>query len=168
MSLDEKIWCKQLEEYPKADECIGKSATKTNTLPSYQYLYKLKNEIPKELYAYQFRRLLAYNTANVPMDFRLKMFQDVDRDDIMYQEELDAICQWGERVIIYRGASKNEEKPGLSWSLKRDIAESSDFHQGRLFIAEIHTSNILLYLSKDTDEEEVIAHVIDNYEIIDD
>ena len=167
MSLDTKIWLKQLDDYPEVLECIGQSKTPLNALPSYEYLYTLKNKIPKELYARFLRKLLAYNTANVSVEFRLDMLQGVERDDLMYQEELDAIQSFAPKIVIYRGTSKDEEKPGLSWSLRRDVAESSYFYRGRLFIAEIATSSILLYLSKEDIEEEVIVHVTDNYKILD-
>ena len=99
---------------------------------------------------------------------RLKMLEDVDRNDIMFQEELEAIQGFGESITVFRGTSKDEELPGLSWSLKRHIAESSDFYRGRLFKATIPTSKILLYLSQEEDEEEIIAHITSNYEIEDD
>ena len=168
MSLDKKIWRNQLDDYPEVEDCIRQSKSPTDALPSYEYLYAFKDRIPKELYAYCLRRLLQFNTANVPVDFRLKMLQGVDRNDLMYQEELDAIYKFGQSVIVYRGTSKDEMQPGLSWTLRRDIAESGDFYKGRLFIAEIPSASILLYLSKEEDEEEIVAHVTDNYTVIDD
>ena len=167
MGIDKKKVIRQEQAYPEVGKCIGKSETKTDALPSYKYLYALKSKIPKEVYAYYLRRILSYNTANVSVEFRLKMLESVEREDIMYQEELDAIQSFGDSITVYRGESKEEEKPGLSWSRKRYIAESGDFYQGRLFVATIPTSAILVYLSKDTDEEEIIAHVTENYEIED-
>ena len=167
MSLDDKKWMEQDVEYPEAGECIGKSTRVDNALPSYEYLYGLKHKIPKELFAYYFRRLLQYNTANVPVELRLKMFESVDRNDIMFQSELDSLRKLGESVTIYRGASSSEISPGLSWSLKKYIAENSDFYRGRLFVAEIPTSAILLYMSHEEDEEEIVAHVTSDYQIID-
>ena len=168
MSLDKKLWLKQLEDYPEVADCVRQSKSPTDAMPSYKYLYALRSDIPTELYAYYLRKLLQFNTANVSVELRLQMFQGVDRNDIMYQEELDAICDFGQNVVVYRGTSKEEVEPGLSWSLRRDIAESSDFYRGRLFIAEIPTSSILLYLSKEEDEEEIVAYVTDNYKVIDD
>ena len=167
MSLDSKLWLKQLDDYPKVADCVIQSKSLTDAMPSYEYLYALKNNIPKELYAFFLRKLLKYNTANVPVDFRLQMLQGVNRNDLMYQEELDAICKFGPSVTIYRGASKDEIQPGLSWTLRWDVAESGEFYRGRLFIAQIPTSSILLYLSKEEDEEEIVAYVTDNYKVID-
>lgn len=168
MSLDEKIWLRQLKDFPQAHECIRQSQSPLDALPSYKYLFALKSDIPKELYAYYLRKLLQFNTANVSVDFRLKMLENVDPNDLMYQEELEAIRKMGPNVVIYRGAPKSEIKPGLSWTLRKDIAESSDFYRGRLFVAQIPSESILLYLSKEEDEEEIIAYVTDNYDVYDD
>ncbi len=168
MSLNNRVWLDQLDDYPEVAECIRQSGNPHDALPSYEYLYKFKGKIPKELYAYYLRRLLQFNTANVSVEMRLKMLEDVDRNDIMFQEELEAIQGFGESITVFRGTSKDEELPGLSWSLKRHIAESSDFYRGRLFKATIPTSKILLYLSQEEDEEEIIAHITSNYEIEDD
>ena len=165
MSLNNRVWLDQLDDYPEVAECIRQSGNPHDALPSYEYLYKFKGKIPKELYAYYLRRLLQFNTANVSVEMRLKMLEDVDRNDIMFQEELEAIQGFGESITVFRGTSKDEELPGLSWSLKRHIAESSDFYRGRLFKATIPTSKILLYLSQEEDEEEIIAHITSNYEI---
>ena len=168
MSIDKNLCFKQLENHLEVADCIRQSKSPSDVLPSYEYLYALKSNIPKELYAYYLRKLLQFNTANVPVEFRLQMLQGVDHSNLMYQEELDAISEFGSYVTIYRGTSKDEMQPGLSWSLRRDTAESSDFYRGRLFIAEIPTSSILLYLSKEEDEEEIVAYVTDNYMVIDD
>ena len=167
MSLDDKLWLKQLDDHPEVADCVRQSKSPTDAMPSYEYLYDLKNNIPEELYAYYLRKLLKFNTANVSVEFRLQMLQGVNRNNLMYQEEIDAICDFGQNVVVYRGTSKEEAEPGLSWSIRRDIAESSDFYRGRLFIAQIPTSSILLYLSKEEDEEEIVAYVTDNYMVID-
>lgn len=166
MSLDREICKKQLKDYPEAGDCVGKTKRMDDALPSYEYLYSLKGKIPKELYAYCFRKLLQFNTSNVPVELRLKMFEGVNRADIMYQDELDAIEDFGDEIVLYRGTSKDEIEPGLSWSLRKDIAEGT-FSEGRMFIAKVSTSNILLYLAHEEDEEEVIVHVTSNYLIED-
>lgn len=168
MSLDNRAWFDQLDDYPEVADCIRQSSNRHDALPSYEYLYKFKGKIPKELYAHFLRKLLQFNTANVSVEMRLKMLEDVDRNDIMFQKELEAIQGFGKSITVFRGTSKDEELPGLSWSLQRHIAESSDFYQGRLFKATIPTSKILLYLSQEGDEEEIIAHITSSYEIVDD
>ena len=166
MGLDRKKCIELSDEYPEVRDCISQSTDKTNALPSYEYLFKLKGIIPKELYAYYFRTILQMNTRNVSVDLRLKMFEGVDPGDIMFQDELDAINGFDDYITVYRGTSKDELTPGLSWSRRRDIAESS-ISRGRLFIATIPKSSILLYFSHEQDEEEIIAHVTSDYEIVD-
>ena len=108
MSLDNKKWWIQRDEYPQVLECIGKSKTPLNALPSYEYLNTLRKDIPKELYAYYLRILLQMNTANVSKEMRLDMLNGVLWQDIMYQDELDEISTWDEYITIYRGTDANE------------------------------------------------------------
>lgn len=166
MSLDNKVWLDQRDKYPRVMECIGKSKTPRDAYPSYEYLKSLREDIPKELYAYYLRKLLQMNTINVSKEMRLDMLSGVTWEDIMYQDELDEIKAWDEYITIYRGADKNEEIPGLSWTIYRHIAESSDFNQGRVFKAVIPKNQILLYLAHNEDEGEIIANVTDGYELI--
>lgn len=158
MSLDEKKWQKYDRQYPQASECISKSKGPMDARPSYEYLYNLRGKIPEELYAYYFRKLLQMNTANVPDAMRLKMFEEVKPENIMYQDELDAIAKFEEYITVYRGAPLNEEVPGICWTLSKCIAEDT-FYQGRLFKARIPKKNILLYFAHEEAEEEIIVHV---------
>lgn len=167
MSLDIKKCLAQENAYPAVRECISKSTRMDDALPSYEYLYSLKDSIPKELYAYYFRRILQMNTANVSVELRLKMFEDVDQEDIMYQEELDAIKnEFGDTITVYRGAPANETVPGISWTKYKWVAEGSDFNRGKVFMATIPKSSILLYFAKEEDEGEIIARVTTGYKVI--
>ena len=158
----------QREQFPQVEECISLAvkAGAKDARPGYQYLYERKEEIPKELYAYYFRMLLQMNTNNVSAEMRLEMFRGVAWEDIMYQDEIDAIRDFPDFITVYRGTHPGEEKPGLSWSLYRWVAEGSDFYQGRLFRAVIPKSSILLYFAREEDEGEIIAHVISGFEVI--
>ena len=168
MSLDNIRLNEYEKELSRVSLCIGKSKSMNDALPCYEYLYKIKNKIPKELYAYYYRSLLQMSTRNVPKELRLKMFEDINQEDIMYQDELDAINKFEKYITIYRGTTSNEIKPGLSWSLKKYIAES--FINGRkngiLFEATISKNDILLYFCHEEAEEEIIANVTHNYKII--
>ncbi len=106
------------------------------------------------------------NTANVSKELRLEMLNGVLWQDIMYQDELDAINSWNEPITVYRGADISEEIPGLSWSIYRHIAENTQFNQGRVFKANIQKNQILLYFAHYEDEGEIIANITDEYEII--
>lgn len=157
----------QIDDYPSVLECISQSKTKTDALPSYQYLFNLKDNIPKELYAYYFRKILQMNTANVSNEFRLQMFEGVDREDIMYQDELDAIDNdFDDIITVYRGASPEEIEPGICWTIYKSVAEGSEFNQGKVFMARIPKSSILLYFAHEEDEGEIIVHVTSGYEVI--
>lgn len=106
------------------------------------------------------------NTGNVPNELRLKMFEGVLPEDIMYQEELDAIRNdFDDLVIAYRGASPDEDVPGICWTIHKWVAEGT-FYEGRLFKEKIPKKDILLYFCHSEDEGEIIAHVTNGYEII--
>ena len=51
MSLNNRVWLDQLDDYPEVAECIRQSGNPHDALPSYEYLYKFKGKIPKELYS---------------------------------------------------------------------------------------------------------------------
>ena len=83
MSLDERKWKRYDELFPEASLCISQSNSMTNSLPCYEYLYKLKPNIPTELFAYYFRNLLQMNTGNVSPELRLKMFEGLNPEDLI-------------------------------------------------------------------------------------
>lgn len=90
MSINYKNICKD-KDYIRVYKRITELRFPDDALPVYKYLYSLKGEISKELYAYLYRGLLQFNTKNVPVDFRLKMFEGISQDDIMYEDELNTI-----------------------------------------------------------------------------
>lgn len=166
MSLDEGKWKQYDKEYPKAAMCISQSNSMEDALPCYEYLYKLKSEIPEELYALYFRRLLQMSTRNVSKELRLKMFEGIKPENIMYQDELDAINnEFDDYITVYRGTSKNEDIPGICWTICRSVAEDT-FYEGRLFEARIPKTSILLYFAHEEAEGEVIVPVTSDYKII--
>lgn len=154
--------------YPNDIDCRSKATSMLNALPCYEYLESIRTSIPHQLYTYNLRALLQYNTANVPADMRLRMLEGVFWDDIMYQDEIDAINSFEPEIIIYRGTYPTEDTPGLSWTLRKSIAESEPFNHGRVFKAIIPKEDILLYLAHQEDESEIIANVTSGYTIIKD
>lgn len=166
MSLDNRKWEQYDKKFPKVRECITQSKSMNDALDNYEYLYKLKSEIPKELYAFYFRNLLQMSTRNVSKELRLKMFEGVEPEDIMYKDELDTIKNvFGKYITVYRGTTKEENIPGISWSTYKWVAEG-EFYQGRLFEARIPKKSILLYFAHYEDEGEIIANVTSNYRIV--
>ena len=168
MSINLDVIGKYLEVYPTPADCRMKSVSTRDALPSYEYLESIRSSIPKELYAYNLRALLQCNTENVSPEIRLRMLEGVLWDDIMYQDELDAIKNFDSEITIYRGTDYTESTPGLSWALRKDIAESVPFNRGRVFQATIPKESIIAYLAHEEDETEIIAHVTSGYTIIED
>lgn len=166
MSLDEGKWKQYDDQYPEVALCTTQSDSMKDSLACYEYLYELKPEVPIELYAFYFRKLLQMNTGNVSNELRLKMFEGVDPEDIMYQDELDAINnEFEDYITVYRGTSKAEDVPGISWTRYKWVAEDT-FYRGRLFEARIPKTSILLYFAHQEDEGEVVVHVTSDYRII--
>lgn len=164
--MDVKKVMRQMELHSEVDSIIQK--TLADTERGYQYLFSLKELLPKELYAYCLRKNWSMKTDGLSIDLALRMFDGVRPEDIMYEEELKAIEQFDEYITIYRGASISEVVPRLSWTLRESVAtNNSDFAHGRLFRATVPKKEILLYLAKDCDEEEIVVHVTEGYEIID-
>lgn len=152
--------------YPTASDCRRKSKSPMDALPCYEYLESLRSIIPKELYAFNLRALLQFNTKNVSVEMRLRMLDGVSWEDIMYQDELDAINNFDSEIIIYRGTDLSEDMPELSWTLRKSIAASESFNRGKVFRAVIPKKKILVYFAHGEDETEIIAHVTSGYSII--
>lgn len=166
MSINIKKCKTLIEMYPEIQLCIRKSSSMKDALPSYEYLYSLKPKIPKELYVFYFRTLLLMNSANVPRNFILKMFEGIEPEDIMYQNELDTIKnEFADYITIYRGTTKDEMIPGLFWSKYKDVAEGI-YYRGKLMKAKIHKKSILLYSAHEAADGEIIANVMSDYKII--
>ena len=51
------------------------------------------------------------------------MLEGVRKEDIMFLAELEALSNLISPVRVYRGAPYSEDRPGLSWSLRRSTAE---------------------------------------------
>lgn len=103
---------------------------------------------------------------NVSVEMRLRMLDGVSWEDIMYQDELDAINNFEPEITIYRGTDLSEDMPGLSWALRKSIAASEPFNRGKVFKAVIPKEKILVYFAHEEDETEIIAHITSGYSII--
>lgn len=90
------------------------------------------------------------------------MLRGVSKEDLMYQEELDALRRLEFPVTIYRGAPYSEQCPGLSWSLDRRVAEG--FYRGKLFQAKASEASIIAYF--DSQNESEILASITNFKIM--
>ena len=168
MSIDIARIIKLSEVYTSANECRMKATSPSDVYPCYEYLESIRHSIPKELYAYNLRALLQFCTEKVPPEMRLRMLEGVSWEDIMYQDELDAIKSFKPTITIYRGTDPGEKIPGISWALRKSVADSYPFNKGRVFKAVIPKESILVYLAHEEDESEIIAHVTSGYTIIED
>ena len=163
--MDRKKIIRQMDEHPETWNV--RRMTADNTLEGYKYLLGLKNRLPKELYASLLRDIWTMKTEGISIELGLEMFNDVLAEDLMYDDELAAIDSFNDTITVYRGASTSEDVPRLSWTLRKSEATNSDFARGRLFVANISKNKIIMYVAHDGCEEEVVAHVTENYEIID-
>ena len=157
---------KQKSRYDEPESLIG--LTLENPLKGYEKLLEFKATLPKELYAYWLRTLWKMNTNGLSPSLSLQLFSDVSPEDLMYEDELEAIKNFEDVITIYRGTDKTESVPLMSWSMRKDIASQSHFARGRLFVARIPKTKVIMYISHDGDEEEIVAYVESGFEIIDD
>lgn len=154
MALD-KTYCRELLE--KQQELKDILKVKTSDLTdNYRMLYDMRKTIQAPLFAFCLRELLQMSTEGVSVSMRLALFEQISREDIMLQEEIDEYNALSDLIEVYRGTVYEECEPGLSWSLKRYIAES--FFKGKLLKATIAKDSILAYIGGDY-EYEVIARV---------
>lgn len=129
---------------------------------AFQKLISLKTIIPKELYAMCLYQLFVTDTDEVLMGTLIEAFSGVAREDIMFEVDLIKYEAFPDKVTIYRGSQNlNEEKPRISWSLLKSVAEN--FGSAHMFQATISKENVIAYFSKNGDEEEILAVVGDNF-----
>lgn len=124
----------------------------------YEELLEHRDELNNGDYACLLRKLLLISTTGVEKEMLLEMLKGVSREDIMYDEELDAWESLDDEVTLYRGTMIGENPPRLSWTLDRDIAEGSDFFKGELLMTRINKHSIIAYFSK-SPEEEILVDV---------
>ena len=130
----------------------------------FEYLLELRETVPEDLYAFYARYAYQMDTLNVPLDLLEKVFKDVDMNLLMSELEMERYEALPEYITIYRGTNPDEDVPRLSWSLKESVAEK--YNKGRLFKATIKKDSIIAYFSNNTFEEEIVAYVPENFEII--
>lgn len=162
VSLDVSKCERLLAKYPDLQGLRIKNVDPEESARCYQLLDQRRGEIGEELYAYCLRELLKSSTRGVSRDCRLRMLEGVRKEDIMFLAELEALSNLISPVRVYRGAPYSEDRPGLSWSLRRSTAEG--FFGGRLFEAETPKDSIIAYFA-DQNEEEVLVD-ISEYKIV--
>jgi len=134
-----------------------------NDMPAkFKCLVELKENVPADLYAAYARWSYQMSTLDVPLELLYQVFDNVDRNLLMSENEQETFNSLPEYITIYRGSKLSEEKPRLSWSLDENIAMK--YYQGRLFKAIVKKEEIIACFSDDC-ENEVLAYVPENFEI---
>ena len=132
---------------------------------AFQKLISLRSVIPKKLYAMCLYKLFVTDIDEVLVDTLIEAFSGIDREDIMFEEDLIKYNSFPEKITIYRGSQNpNEEKPRMSWSLLQNVA--NNFATAHMFKATISKEDVIAYFSQNGDEEEILAVVGDNFEKI--
>lgn len=150
-----------LQNKRNARLCETLSASK-NPTERFNFLISLRNEVDIEAYAMFVRILTQKDTHHVPLEILLKEYDGIKQDLLMSKEEIDKLALLPDKLIIYRGTDLFEYPPRISWSLIESNARM--FENGQLYRAVVNKREILAYYSSNSDEEEIIAHVTDNFE----
>nr|DAW02812.1 MAG TPA: hypothetical protein [Caudoviricetes sp.] len=130
----------------------------------FKFLISIKNDVDLEAYAMYVRILTQTDTQDVPLEVLLKAYEGLKQEDLMSKEEIDKLASLPDELTIYRGTDSSEYPPRISWSLLESKART--FENGRMYKAIINKKDIFAYYSSNGDEEEIIAHVTDNYDVI--
>ena len=130
----------------------------------FKTLIDIRNEVDLEAYAMCVRMLTQTDTHDVPLEMLLKAYEGLKQEDLMSKEEIDKLAKLPEELTIYRGTDALEYPPRISWSLLESKART--FEHGHMYKATINKSDILAYYSSNSNEEEIIAHVTDNFDDI--
>lgn len=130
----------------------------------FEKLISIRDSVDPNAYAMYVRMALQIDTHSVPLDVLLKALQGLTQEDLMSSDEITKLQNMEDMLTIYRGTDYFECPPRLSWSLLYDKAR--DFSHGKMFKTSINKHDIIAYFCCNGDEEEIIAHVTDNYECI--
>lgn len=132
---------------------------------AFRKLVATKNQIPSALYAACLYRMYTTDIEDVPTELLIEAFEGVDRELLMYSEELKKYDELPDMIHIFRGTENPKEvRPRLSWSLKKDVAKK--FARAHLFESEISKDKVFAYFSKNTDEEEIVIDVGKEFKVV--
>ena len=136
----------------------------SNCTERFEKLLSIREKVDKIAYAMYVRMAIQFDTHGVPLETLLLVLDGLSQKDLMSKEELDKLADMPEILTIYRGTDIYEFPPRISWSLLKNKA--CWFEQGKMYKAEINKQEIFAYFCSNGDEEEVIAHVTDNFDSI--
>ena len=136
----------------------------SNPAEKFEFLISIRHEVDLEAYATFVRMLTQMNTQNVPLEVLLKAYEGLKPNDLMCKDEIDRLLALSDELTIYRGTDASEYYPRISWTLLESKART--FENGRLYRAIVNKRDIFAYYSINTNEEEIIAHVTKNFDVI--
>lgn len=136
----------------------------SNNTKTFENLLSIRETVDKEAYAMFVRTAIQNNTYGVPLKILLLVLDGLTQEDLMSKEELNRLTEMPENLTIYRGTDRNEFPPRISWSLSLNRARW--FDQGQMYKATINKQKIFAYFCCNTNEEEVIAHITNNFDEI--
>ncbi len=153
-----------LNQYTCCQDCIDLQKDWENEA-AFEKLISVKKKIPSELYATVLSILYCTDTEDVKYDTFVSAFEGTECSELMYANDLEKLKIMPNEIVIYRGTQdQNEIVPRLSWSLKYETAKR--FGTSHLFKAKIKKEQVIAYYSKNGDEEEILAFVSKDFEMI--
>jgi hypothetical protein len=86
------------------------------------------------------------------------------KEFFMSDEDRDALAALDDTITVYRGAIKNRNEEGLSWSLDYDVARRfadrySHIGQPLVLVGQVKKTDVIAYLNGRNEKEIVTKHV---------
>lgn len=136
----------------------------SNCTERFEKLLSIRDQVDKTAYAMYVRMAIQFDTHRVPLKTLLLVLDGLTQEDLMTREELDKLEEMPENLTIFRGTDRNEFPPRISWSLSEHKARW--FYQGQMYKALINKQDIYAYFCSNGTEEEIIAHITNNFDEI--
>lgn len=130
----------------------------------FKQLIAIRTKVDKAAYAMYVRMAIQMDTYGVPLEILLEALDGLKQEDLMSKKELKKFKVVPDMITIYRGTDAGEYPPRISWSLLEGKARI--FEHGQMYKAVISKRDIYAYFCENSDEEEIIAHVTNNFEDI--
>lgn len=162
--ISDKELRESLDKYSESRKAFMLQADFENE-KAFRFLISIREKIPKGLYGRILNILYTSDTDGVSMDTLLEAFQNTSRTDLMHDEDIEKLNKMSNEIVIFRGTQDyHESTPRLSWSLSYDTARI--YGNAHIFKAKITKDKVIAYFAKEGDEEEIVAHITDGYEIM--
>lgn len=130
----------------------------------FKQLIAIRTKVDKAAYAMYVRMAIQMDTYGVSLEILLEALDGLKQEDLMSKKELKKFKVMPDMITIYRGTDAGEYPPRISWSLLEGKARI--FAHGQMYKAVISKRDIYAYFCENSDEEEIIAHVTNNFEDI--